>query len=796
VISTSPARPGRTSVAWLTRLVVAGATVGVVLWSVDGSYVVRAATALVAGTVLVRAAARHRDSLTRARGLFAASLFVGAASGLASAAYQLVTGEPAATGWLSDWVYLCYGPLAVLAVLAVPTSAGRLGRVDATVRMLADGAVAAGALWYIAMALLIEPRQLGASLEPGARFITLAYPLLPAFVVAVMLSALPRVTRGARPFLFRAVAGVGLLGGADAAFAVASWGGWYDPASWIAALSQLGLLLMLDAALVAAHPAAAPPPQASDAAMAATHGGLLMAAQYVPAFGAIAVMLGEMLAGRGVRPSEVAPVLLIGTAVIVRQIANIRETGLLVALLSARERAASTQARTDALTGLSNRTHFCDQLAGALCDPSAHPVAVALLDLNDFKDINDTHGHDTGDQVLIKTAERLRRAVPDGGVARLGGDEFAVFVPASTDGGQGLAALIKAAFAEPVVVGQRRFQVRPSVGVVLDERPPGAGRPDDVAHLLSHADIAMYEAKAAKSLHAVPIVVLTGRARATATASIGIRDEISTPDLSQFRVEYQPVVDLQTGVIVGGEALLRWHHPDFGEISPVTFIPLAEGVGSIGALGDFVMDVALADLASWEGLPGPLRFVGVNVSPRELTQPAWAQTVAARLKGHRLLPEQLVLEVTEEAFVDDLETVVETIAALRAAGVSVAVDDFGTGHSSLRYLRRFDVNIVKIDREFVQASSTEPRTDALVRSVIAMAIALDLSCVAEGIETLEQLKLVRGHGCKLGQGFLLSRSMPAEALAALLARGHVYPVDVQAPEGGATAPVVRLRGVH
>jgi EAL domain-containing protein (putative c-di-GMP-specific phosphodiesterase class I) len=216
-------------------------------------------------------------------------------------------------------------------------------------------------------------------------------------------------------------------------------------------------------------------------------------------------------------------------------------------------------------------------------------------------------------------------------------------------------------------------------------------------------------------------------------------------------------------------------------------------------LGEHVLSVALDDLLCWTGVTDAPLTVGVNVSPRQLTEASLAAQVALMLSDRGLDPARLALEVTEEALVDDIESVVETIAALRAAGVSVAVDDFGTGYSSLRYLRRFDANIVKIDREFVQASSSEPRTDALVRSVVSMAAALDLVCVAEGIETLEQLALVRSHGCGLGQGFLLARPMPSAALTELLAAGHIYPVDVHPPETPRqrrTASVVPLRGVQ
>ncbi len=252
---------------------------------------------------------------------------------------------------------------------------------------------------------------------------------------------------------------------------------------------------------------------------------------------------------------------------------------------------------------------------------------------------------------------------------------------------------------------------------------------------------------------------------------------------------YQPVVDLETGAIVAAEALLRWRHPEFGEISPTTFIPLAERVGSVGALGEFVLEVALDDLVKWTTGRPPSGFsVGVNVSPRQLADPRLVTTALAMVQERGLSPRQLSFELTEEAFADDVEAVVDTIAALRAAGVWVAVDDFGTGYSSLSYLRRFDANVLKIDREFVQACETEPRTDALVRSVVSMAAALDLICLAEGIETLEQLARLRSYGCRHGPGFALARPMPAAELGELLAAGHVYPVDVQAPAATRTYP--------
>ena len=763
------------AVRWTVRLV-GVALVALVLTSVAGSYLVRTATALAtAGVLLV--AARRGDGMAAGRRLLAASLLVGAASGLLAAAYLLATGHPAPTGWLNDWVYLCYAPLAVAGALALPRAAVRR---DGVVRALADGTVAAAALWYLVSALVVEPHQLGADLPWPAQTVTLAYPLLPAFVLAVLLSALPRVAAPARPFLVRAAAGIGLLGISDMAFTVAVSTTGYQPTSWIAGLNQLGLLLLLDAALVGTSASAVS--AGRDGADTAVPSARWQLVPYLPMLVVLGAVAYDVVAGEAVPARRLPTVVLAGLGLFVRHLAESRETGRLLDRLARRERHARLLATTDSLTGLPNRQAFLDALDVALRDPSCHPVAVALLDLNDFKDINDTHGHDTGDEVLRHTASRLRTALPAGGqVARLGGDEFAAFAPATADGGTGLGALVARAFDTAMVVGTRPFRVRPSVGVVVDERPSGAARSGDAAHLLAHADVAMYEAKRTKGVHAVPVAVLTGQARASAAATIKIREEVGAPDLAQFRVAYQPVVDLVTGEIRAAEALLRWQHPLYGAIGPETFVPLAERVGSITVLGEFVFRTALDDLARWTAASGTDLTVGVNVSPRQLTDPSLPDALVAALALRGLDPRQLGVEVTEEAIVDDIDAVAGVVTALRDAGISVAVDDFGTGYSSLRYLRRFDANIVKIDREFVQSAPDEPRTEALVGSVVTMAQALDVICVAEGIETLEQLALVRARGCHFGQGYLFAKPMPADQLERLLVTRHVYPIGLGAP---------------
>ena len=425
------------------------------------------------------------------------------------------------------------------------------------------------------------------------------------------------------------------------------------------------------------------------------------------------------------------------------------------------------QAHHDALTGLPNRALLMGRLDEALqhrTGGAGGAFALLLLDLDDFKLINDRHGHSAGDAVLEVVGERLAGAVAAGDtVARLGGDEFAVLVHGDGGRAHAVAELVQRRTAEPVVVGGRRFLVRASVGVVV------ADRDDDTAQaLLSHADIALYRAKG-RGKGVVELV--EGAARATAADQVQLREQISDPSLDQFSVVYQPVVDLGTGRVRGVEALLRWDHPELGPIPPDVFVPMAEQGGSIPALGWFVLRSACAQLAQWQRLlPAHRLAVGVNASIRQLDEPGFAQRVLGLVAEHGLEPDQLVLELTEEALAVDFETAVEVVAELRAGGISVAVDDYGTGYSSLRYLHRFDADVIKIDRSFVAHLAESEHTQKIVGSVLHMARSLDLQSIGEGIETHAQLELVRALGCDLGQGFLFSRPVPAEQVTVMVER--------------------------
>jgi diguanylate cyclase (GGDEF)-like protein len=482
--------------------------------------------------------------------------------------------------------------------------------------------------------------------------------------------------------------------------------------------------------------------------------------------------------------------------VVARQLVSFRENSRLlrqldttVGELRASENRLTFQASHDALTGLLNRTLLTDRIEAALAAPAGPAdVAMALIDLDDFKQVNDRLGHIVGDTLLVAAAARVRDAIgPDDVVARLGGDEFAVLFRGLA-GEPEIAARrterILQALAGPLRIAGDELKIRASVG--LADGWTGA----DSAELIRRADVAMYAAKGAgEGGWARFTAAMDAPAADQARLAHGLRDGLGQGD---FRLVYQPIVVLPEQRISGVEALIRWHDPDRGIIPPDRFIPVAERSGLIVPLGRWVLREACRQAAEWRreyGDAAPDR-VCVNVSPRQLDEADFVSDVVAALADTGLPAEHLVVEVTETAVFDGGAGAVEALHALRALGVRIALDDFGTGQSSLGLLLSCPVDILKVDKSFVDGV-TEPGDRAVIVQFLSqVAHGLNLDSVAEGVEDAEQARRLHELGYRKGQGYLFSQPLPAADLAALLVAG----APATAPGGGflpAVAPAIK-----
>ncbi|HEX5386689.1 MAG TPA: EAL domain-containing protein [Gemmatimonadales bacterium] len=442
-----------------------------------------------------------------------------------------------------------------------------------------------------------------------------------------------------------------------------------------------------------------------------------------------------------------------------------------------------TLAYFDCLTGLLNRSSYTARVDAAIADAkrTRRQLAVYFVDLDGFGRINDTLGHEAGDELLRQVAARLRASradeetaavlsagAPSIDVARLGGDEFAVVLAGLDEADQAIAFARRtlAALAPPFRLGAHEIFMTASVGVAFH---PGDG--EDAAMLLAHADTAMYQAKGqggngyqlyARSMNAAALHRLTLEG--------DLRRALEGDELE---LHYQPIVDATSGGLAGAEALVRWRHPSLGLLLPGEFVPLAEETGLICPLGEWVLRAACAQHRAWQqaGLP-PIRVV-VNLASRQLRQGTLVATVREVLAETGIASRHLGLELTESALMDREHETLSALHALRAMGVQLSIDDFGTGYSSLSYLKHFPVDALKIDRAFVRDLVTRPKDAAITAAIIAMAHALELKVVAEGVETDAHLAFLRRLGCDEIQGHLVGRAMPADKLAERLASGPV-----------------------
>ena len=420
----------------------------------------------------------------------------------------------------------------------------------------------------------------------------------------------------------------------------------------------------------------------------------------------------------------------------------------------------------DTLTGLPNRQLLRDRLQQTMieADRSGRVAAVMLLDLDRFKFINDTLGHEAGDMLLKGVAERLTTCVRHGDtVARLGGDEFTVLLAnvAQVDDVAFVTKKILEGFAQPFLIAGRELFVSPSIGITLyphDDR--------DIDNLLKNADAAMYHAKeSGRNTFQFFTAELNERASQRLEMETALRHAL---ERNEFLLHYQPLMDLKTGQLKGVEALLRWQHPQRGLVPPLDFIPLAEETGLIVPIGEWVLRTACAQAMAWHAAGFCGLQMAVNISSRQFQQHNLAALVTTVLNETGLEPQCFNLELTESVLMRNVDAAIVAMGELDAAGVGFSIDDFGTGYSSLSYLKRFPIDILKIDRSFVRDITTDPDDAAIVTAIMAMAHTLGIEVVAEGVETEEQIAFLRAHGCDVMQGYYFSKPVDAAALTELL----------------------------
>jgi diguanylate cyclase (GGDEF)-like protein len=420
------------------------------------------------------------------------------------------------------------------------------------------------------------------------------------------------------------------------------------------------------------------------------------------------------------------------------------------------------QAMHDPLTGLPNRRMISAQverLVAGVPSGSGDRVWVYLLDLDGFKWVNESWGHDTGDQLVIDVAARLRAAMPPGiMVARVGGDEFLVAYLGDKPGALRLVDEIRGCFARPLPVRGTEVVISASIGIAHAD---GDGSATVTAEaLMRDADTAMYRAKAeGPGRSTIFDTSMHDRVRERIELEVALRTAMVE---GQLYVAYQPIVQLDTGRPLGAEALVRWQHPERGMIPPVTFIPIAEDAGMIGAIGTWVREEALHQLGKWraDGTVADDFYLSINVSPRQLREPDLPLTVSAELLRYGVPARAVALEMTESVMVDGSSVTARVLFELRELGVRLLVDDFGTGFSALGYLRRFPVTGVKIDRSFVSGLGASVEDEEIVRAVVAMSYALGLSIVAEGVETRTQRDALASVGVTQAQGWLWGPAVP------------------------------------
>ena len=661
----------------------------------------------------------------------------------------------------ADALYLCMYPLVICGLLQLIRRRSP-GRDWAS---LLDASIAAVGTFAVLGVLVIDRYVADGSMQLAGRVISVCYPVMDVALVAVAVR-LVGVVPLRRPAYALLTAGLCSLLVADTIYGVLNTAGTFETGGF-ADLFWLGFYVLVGAA------ALQPPMPGLAEARSASSSQLSRTRLVMLCLITLAVPMIDLAWGR-----QNDKVLTATTSMAMFVLVLGRLGGLMGVVLRSEQRA-----RLDTLTGLANRLLFDEQVARSVERAGAGVISVLFVDLDDFKVVNDSIGHQAGDDLLIAVAERLQSCVrSEDLVARLSGDEFAVLIESAVDRHEavGVVHRLQEKMRMPVVVGGREVFISASIGLVVEPR----ALVDRPQALLQAADVAMYRAKS------------KGKGRFEIFDHEMYKEQLELLDLKgdlavalergEFEVFYQPIVNMGDERIVSIEALIRWHHPVRGLITPDRFISLAEQTGLIVPIGRWVLREACLQLSRWQSqFPDTSpSTVSVNLSARQLHDPDLVKDVMGALAASGLNPWQLTLELTESMMIDEFERASRILEQLRASRVQIAIDDFGTGFSSLSYLRRLPVDIIKIDRSFVSEMRNSTTAEALVRMVIDLAKVLDLRTVAEGIEDGAQAEQLSTLLCDEGQGYFFARPQPAAEIRALFAPQQSRPVaDRSRPHG-------------
>ncbi|MDT5171110.1 MAG: diguanylate cyclase, partial [Mycobacterium sp.] len=661
--------------------------------------------------------------------------------------------------------FLAFPLVACVAFLVFPAGYPGLARL----RMVLDAAIIAGALFVVAWVTLLRDVYSSTGVSGVDQFVSIACPASGVVTVTVAVLASTRAPTRWRPSMVLMTMGLALIAASGSAYVYLLARHiflWDSPLGlgWPAGLMLVGI-----AALISPPD----PPETSPERSALLSVPAPMWLPYIPLAIAGGLELANLRSTANSDPAfVVVPWLVI--AVLARQLLVVAENRRLL-------HSVSYRALRDPLTHLANRVLFHDRLEHAiqLFHRDQRSVAVLSMDLDDFKLINDHLGHAAGDALLIQAAQRLLGCVRSGDtVARLGGDEFAVLIEDAGENAHLIVYQIMEAFEQPFSTDGEGIFMRPSAGLAV----AGGEDPDlRASELLKHADMAMYSAKRlggglqtfSPDMHGAdhggPGIPLSD----VAPSRAGLVEVRLLSDLRQaishhaLTVLYQPKIDLQTTGVVGAEALARWPHPVFGLVGPQQFLPLVRQHGLMRTFTDLVLDQALGDAAQWrrQGIDIP---VAVNLFPPLLGDANLPVRIFDALARHELPGDSLIIEITEDLLLDNIDRTRDVLEALRECGIHIALDDFGSGYSALTYLRKLPIDEVKLDQDLIIHVLTDPRAKAIVRAVIELAHSLNVTTVAEGVETADIASWLRECGCEVAQGIYYSPPITAAAMMDLI----------------------------